>query len=142
MNLFVLLAVAWAGDDKAQWLPTTTLLLGSVVVEAEVADDPSERELGLMYRESMPDDRGMLFVYPSARPRSFWMRNTPLPLSIAFIDAKGVVVSVSDMEPFSTSPVPSGKPAMYALEVNQGWFATHAVAVGTPVTGLPGPCPE
>jgi uncharacterized membrane protein (UPF0127 family) len=81
----------------------------------------------------------MVFVYPSEGRRAFWMKNTPLPLSIAFIDAQGRIVRIADMEPHDLTPVPSGRPAMYALEMPRGWFALRSVAVGDQVGGLPGP---
>jgi uncharacterized membrane protein (UPF0127 family) len=119
-------------------LPTTSLLVGGKLVIAEVADDDGERQRGLMMRTALPAGTGMLFVYPEARPRSFWMRDTLLPLSIAYIDEDGRVVSVRDMQPRDESGVPSGAPAQYALEVPLGWFTENGVGVGTQVEGLPG----
>ena len=127
-----------AGGGQAP-LPTVTLQVGATPVTAEVADAPDERELGLMFREQLEPNSGMLFVYPTERPRSFWMKNTPLPLTIAYLSASGTVVSLKDMEPLTTRPVLSGKGAMYALEMEQGWFAAHGVKVGDTITGLPGP---
>lgn len=118
-------------------LPTVTLQVGAKAVVAEVADSPEEREAGLMFRTKLPADQGMLFVYPDSAPRSFWMKNTVLPLSIAYIDAAGTIVRISDMTPLNLSPVPSGKPAMYCLEMSQGWFAAHHVAEGQVLRGLP-----
>ena len=123
-------------------LPTVTLQVGATPVAAEVADSPEERELGLMFRERLAPDSGMLFVYPTERPRSFWMKNTPLPLTIAYLSAGGQVVSLKDMEPLTTRPVLSGKGAMYALEMEQGWFDAHGVKVGDTISGLPGPAPR
>lgn len=117
--------------------PTIPVQVEGQTLSVEVADDPTERQVGLMYRDSLGADRGMLFVYPDAQPRSFWMKDTRVPLSIAYLDASGVVVHVADMTPLVTTPVPSGSPAMYALEVNQGWFAAHSVTIGSKVTGLP-----
>lgn len=129
-----------AGESQGQPpLPTVALQVGATAVTAEVADDPSEREMGLMFRESLETDSGMLFVYPTERPRSFWMKNTPLPLTIAYLSASGRVVSMRDMTPHSTKPVLSRHGAMYALEMEQGWFAAHGVKVGDKVAGLPGP---
>ena len=107
------------------------------VVHMELADSPELRERGLMFRESLGVDAGMLFVYPAPAPRRFWMKDTPLPLDIAFADARGGIVSVATMKPLDLTPVPSGKPAMYALEMAAGWFAEHGVAEGDTVTGLP-----
>jgi uncharacterized membrane protein (UPF0127 family) len=95
-----------------------------------------------MNRPTLAPDAGMLFVYPDERPRSFWMKDTSLPLSIAYLDAQGRIVRIADLTPFDTSPVPSGRPAMYALEVNKGWFTRHGVDVGTAVKGVPPPAPQ
>ena len=113
------------------------LTLGGTQVNTEVADTPNERALGLMGRVSLMPDSGMLFVYPNEQPRSFWMKNTPLPLSIAFIDASGRIVHMADMTPLNEDPVPSVHPAMYALEMTQGWFGEHGVMIGQTVAGLP-----
>jgi uncharacterized protein len=129
---------AWGGPPAASTPPSGLALeIGDVTVDAEIADDSAERSHGLMERTSLPLDHGMLFVYPDERPRTFWMKNTPLPLSIAFMDAQGRIVRIADMEPYDLQPVPSGRPAMYALEMTKGWFALHAVQVGVAVRGLP-----
>ncbi|MEL6344430.1 MAG: DUF192 domain-containing protein [Myxococcota bacterium] len=120
-------------------LPTIPLQVGGTTVTAEVADTDRLRARGLMARPALRPDHGMLFVYPESRPRSFWMHNTPLPLSIAYIDENGVIVRIADMEPFDKTTVPSEKPAMYALEMAQGWFATRHIEEGQRVNGLPGP---
>lgn len=142
MRSALLLALLACGESEAGGaaqppLPTVSLTVGDVTVVAEVADEPDERAAGLMYRESLDDDHGMIFVYPDERPRSFWMKNTPLPLSIAYLSAAGRVVSIKDMEPLSTRPVLSDYGAQYALEMERGWFARHGVTAGAKVTGLP-----
>lgn len=121
----------------AAGVATIPLTIEGVALTAEIADEPVERQVGLMYRDDLPAERGMLFVYPDAQPRSFWMKDTRVPLSIAYLDANGVVVHLADMTPLVTTPIPSGTPAMYALEMNQGWFAAHSVTIGSKVTGLP-----
>lgn len=123
-------------------LPAITLQVGDQSLRAEVADDPDERAQGLMFRESLGGDRGMLFVYPDVRVRSFWMENTTVPLSIAFIDDHGVIFRIRDMVPLDRDHTPSGLPARYALEVNRGWFDEHGIAEGAQVEGLPGPSKE
>jgi uncharacterized membrane protein (UPF0127 family) len=123
-------------------LPTVTLTVAGRPVLAEVADDDTERTAGMMFRTTMAPGTGMLFVYPEARPRSFWMKNTLLPLSIAYLSETGRVVALADMAPQDTRGVPSGAPAMYALEVPQGWFSALGVRVGDQVTGLPAPPPR
>jgi len=116
-----------------------TLVIGGVNVTAEVADTPPERAQGLMGRTALLKDAGMLFIYPDEATRSFWMKNTPLPLSIAFIDKQGRVVHMTDLIPLETTPKLSEIPAMYALEMTRGWFESHNVQVGQPIAGLPGP---
>ncbi len=131
--MIVLLTLACAHSG----LTTTTVKVGPRPVTVEVADDESERAVGLMYRTSMDADRGMLFVYPEALERRFWMKNTRIPLSIAFIGSDGVIVSIKDLKPMDTNQTPSGAPAQYALEMNLGWFSEHGVVPGDVVTGLP-----
>ena len=122
-------------------LPTVAVGVGAASLTVEVADEEAERSVGLMYRDRLSRDAGMLFVYPDALERRFWMKNTRIPLSIAFIDADGRIVSIADMMPMDTNTTPSGAPAQYALEMNIGWFARHGVRVGDPITGLPAPAP-
>lgn len=136
LSLFVLAACATSA------MPTTTIGVGSHRMQVEVAATLKDREQGLMHRESMPADQGMLFIYKDEKPRSFWMKNTPLPLSIAFASRDGTIVKIKDMVPFSTKPVKSLYPALYALEVNQGWFAENGVGVGDSLTDLPPPSAE
>lgn len=130
--MILLLACAHTSD-------LVTLDLGSAQAHVEIADSPTERAHGLMGRKTLDADHGMLFVYPSAEPHFFWMKDTPLPLSIAFLDAQGTIIRLADMQPFDTHTTPSGGPAQYALEMEQGWFAAHGVAEGLRVGGLPGP---
>ncbi len=103
-----------------------------VEVQAEIADDNAERQRGLMERTELAEDAGMLFVFDREQPRSFWMRNTLIPLSIAYISADGRIVDIQDMEPLDDEPpsYASAEPAKYALEVNQGFFAERGVEVG------------
>lgn len=119
--------------------PMMMIEVGGHTMRVEVADDGARRAQGLMNRDSLPADEGMLFVYPVVEPRSFWMKNTRIPLSIAYIDQGGRIVAIKDLQPMSTRSVPSGAPALYALEVNQGWFAKKGVLPGAVVTGLPEP---
>lgn len=126
-----------ACGPKAQHLAPMPLVVDGVPVSAEVADSEAERELGLMYRGPLDDNAGMLFVYPDEELRAFWMKNTKIPLSIAYINAQGRVVHTAEMVALDESSVPSRYPAMYALEMEKGWFLAHAVAPGDRVTGLP-----
>lgn len=122
--------------------PTIPVAIGHRVLQVEVADDEQERARGLMYRDALAAGHGMVFVYPDERERGFWMRNTRVPLSIAFMDAQGRIVRLADMQPFDETTTRSLAPALYALEVPQGWFAEQGVAIGDRVEGLPGPSRE
>lgn len=104
-------------------LPTTRIKAGMFVITAEVAKEPSQRAMGLMWREKMPADHGMLFVFDRADGHCFWMRNTPLPLTIAWIADDGTIVSLADMQPKTEQSHCPLAPARFALEMNQGWFA-------------------
>ncbi len=104
-----------------------------IEIEVEIADDDAERSQGLMFRESLGEDCGMVFVFDEEQPLSFWMRNTLVPLSIAYIDSDGRIVSIRDMEPLDETSVPSEGPARYALEVNQGFFEENGVEAGDEV---------
>ena len=99
-------------------------------VVAEIAASPEERQQGLMHRESLAQGAGMLFVFEDSQERSFWMANTYVPLDIAYMDEELTIVSILAMTPLDTNLYPSGAPAMYALEVNQGWFAAQGIEVG------------
>jgi uncharacterized membrane protein (UPF0127 family) len=128
--------------EKTPELPTVTIHAScgeEVRVRVEIAANPVRRYIGLRGRESMPEDQGMLFVYPAEAPRTFTMANTPIPLSIAFIDSERRIIDVQDMEPLDDEPpgYVSAEPAQYALEVNQGFFEERGVRVGDRVK-LPG----
>jgi len=120
-------------------LPTTTIRAGDLSITVEVADDAAERERGLMYRDRLGKNDGMLFVYPDAQERNFWMKDTRIPLSIAYLDADGRVIRIADMLPLNLEQVPSGGPAKFALEMNRGWFTTNGVKTGDVVRDLPSP---
>lgn len=135
-------AAAQPADGKPQSLPTIRIQVGAHAVTAEVAATPVQRAIGLMYRFSLPADRGMLFVFATPEPQGFWMRNTYIPLSIAFIAADGTILNVEDMAPHDESRHPSRGPALYALEMRKGWFAERNVGPGTRVTGLPPAAPR
>jgi uncharacterized membrane protein (UPF0127 family) len=130
---------AQPADGKPQSLPISKIQVGAYPVSAEVAQTPDQRALGLMFRFSLPADHGMLFVFPEPQPLGFWMRNTYIPLSIAYIDADGRIVNVADMAPRDESSHPSNGPALYALEMRKGWFADKGLGPGARVTGLPPP---
>jgi uncharacterized protein len=119
-------------------LPAVTLIIRTsageaVEVRAEAADERAEQQTGLMGRTELAPDAGMLFVFGRERDLSFWMRNTLIPLSIAYIAADGRIVDIQNMEPLDETSHPSAEPAKYALEVNQGFFAERGVEVGDTV---------
>ena len=129
--------VAAALPAKAAELPTMTLNIGAHKLTAEVAVTPAQREVGLMNRFSLKPDTGMLFVFERAEPLSFWMRNTYVALSIAFISADGKILNIEDMKPQTDDPHWSQGAALYALEMKKGWFAERGIVAGEPVRGLP-----
>ncbi len=109
---------------------TIPLAIHGYRLEVEVAADPVRRAIGMMGRKELPESQGMLFVFPRATQLSFWMRNTFVPLSIAFLDGEGRVLSMEDMEPLDKSSYSSVRPARYALEVRQGWFKARSIMPG------------
>ena len=118
------------------------VIFGADTVVAEVARSPEERSQGLMYREELAPGTGMLFVFPDEASRGFWMANTYVPLDIAYMDSALRIVDIQQMEPEVTETYDSAAPAMFALEVPQGWFAEHGIGVGAVaevVFGLQGP---
>lgn len=127
--------------ESSELRPLTISASGGeeVKVRVEVADDPDSQAQGLMNRESLGKERGMLFVYDEEKELSFWMRNTLIPLSIAYIDSGGRIVDIQDMKPLDDVPPSyvSAEPAQYALEVNKGFFDERGVEVGDEVE-LPG----
>ena len=131
--------IAFAAPNPARGaggLPAVTLTVNNQKIVAEVASTPQDRATGLMNRFSLQPDHGMLFVFERPEPLSFWMKNTFIPLSIAFLDADGRVLNIDDMAPQTESPHWSQGPALYALEMRKGWFAERGVKVGDRVEGL------
>ena len=120
------LTAAGCGSDDGR----VRLTVGGEQFDVELAVTPEQRRQGLMFRERLGEREGMLFVFDDEQTVSFWMRDTPLPMSIAFIDARGVIVHVADMEPYSEAPVPSRYPVRYALEVNKGALERAGIEVG------------
>ncbi|AHV91084.1 hypothetical protein D554_2657 [Bordetella holmesii 30539] len=126
-----------AAGPKQDTLPTTQLSTGIHVIQAEVADTDAKRRVGLMNRQELPGNSAMLFVFEEPDLQCFWMRNTPLPLSIAFIADDGTISNIEDMAPQTDDPHCSRKPVRYALEMSQGWFAQRGVKAGAKIDGLP-----
>jgi uncharacterized membrane protein (UPF0127 family) len=104
------------------------------VLSVEVADTPEERSVGLMHRESLAEDAGMIFTYTEDNELPFYMRNTLVPLSIAFINADGLIIHIEDMQPLDETLHYSPAPYRYAVEVNQGWYGRNRIGVGDKVT--------
>ena len=126
-----------AQETTADAVPDETAIVGintargeRVEVQVEIADEEDEQKRGLMERTALAEDAGMLFVFPGERPLSFWMKDTLIPLSIAYIDGDGGIVDIQDMAPLDETSHPSAAPAQYALEVNQGFFEERGVQVG------------
>jgi uncharacterized membrane protein (UPF0127 family) len=139
-TLFALLgalATAPAAAQQPQQLPMVALNAGMHIVQAQVAASPDERQVGLMYRRDMPSNEGMLFVFEDASRQCFWMRNTLLPLSIAFVADDGTIVNLADMKPMTEDSHCSSKPVRYALEMNAGWFAKRGIGPGFKLGGAP-----
>ncbi|MBY4897287.1 DUF192 domain-containing protein [Cupriavidus sp. AU9028] len=118
-------------------LPVVTLSAGLYAIRAEVAADPASRQQGLMYRKSMAANSGMLFVFEQKAGHCFWMKNTELPLSIAFLADDGTIVNIEDMKPQSEDNVCPKAAVRYALEMNRGWFAQKGIGAGARIGGLP-----
>jgi len=136
--LFVaaVLASAARAAGGPRELPTVPLAINGNKLVAEVATSTETRATGLMNRFSLKPDHGMLFVFRAPEPLSFWMKNTFVALSIAYIDARGRIIDIEDMAPQTETLHPSSAPALYALEMKKGWFKERGIAVGATVDGL------
>lgn len=140
-GLVVLLAAFFALPELSvaqvnKELPIVELTIRNARLKAEIAADANTRTVGLMNRFSLKPDHGMLFVFAQSEPLAFWMKNTFVPLSIAYIDSKGVIVNIMDMKPQDESTHPSAGSAMFALEMKQGWFKERGIVAGDKVNGL------
>lgn len=133
----LLAATTFAAGALAQaQMPVTELTAGFHRIEAEVAATAENRQVGLMNRKAMPAQRGMVFVFTHENTHCMWMRNTYIPLSVAFIDADGVIINIEDMQPQTEANHCAKRPARYALEMNQGWFAQRGIKPGAKLGGL------
>lgn len=135
--LMLLLTPALAQDAPQLDLPRTTLKAGMHLVQAQVASTPQQRAVGLMHRADMPANEGMLFVFEQPAVQCFWMKNTLLPLTAAFVQDDGTVVNLADMQPQSLDSHCSAKPVRYVLEMHQGWFAKRRIQKGFRLIGPP-----
>ena len=135
--LLAVIACLALGTVHAAELPTATLTIGTHKLTAEIATTPDQRSVGLMNRFSLKPDHGMLFIFEKNEPLAFWMRNTYIPLSIAFIAPDGRIVNIEDMKPQTDESHWSKGPALYALEMKKGWFAERGIGPGAIVKGIP-----
>lgn len=131
-----MLMLLLAQGAQAQGMPRMELSAGMYRIDAEVANSAERREHGLMYRRTMPPEQGMLFVFDELGPHCMWMKNTPLPLSVAFLDDQGRILNVEDMAPQTEDSHCAVRPARYALEMNLGWFRQKGLKAGSRVMGL------
>lgn len=128
--VFLLLTTGCSPRGSGSGLPTVEMPIGSQTYTLEVANTDTTRERGLMERDSMPADHGMIFVFPEADELSFWMMNTRIPLEILYLDEGGQVVSIHEMKPYDRRSIPSARPAKYAIELNLGQVKKAGVKVG------------
>lgn len=124
------LCLLWVSTVSSQGLIKIPIYIKNREIQVEVARKEGERTQGLMGRTSLGKDEGMLFIFDDEGYHGFWMKNTLLPLSIAFMDRKGEIVWITDMKPLTLSTHNPPKPILYALEMNQSWFATNGIKVG------------
>lgn len=134
-GLFAGLALS-ATAQAQNAMPVMELSAGFHRIEAEVAATDQNRQLGLMNRKAMPTQRGMLFVFTQDNTHCMWMRNTLLPLSVAFMDGDGKIINIEDMQPQTEDNHCARRPARYALEMNLGWFAQRGIKPGVKLGGL------
>ena len=130
-------ATAAVAQDAAQSLPSIRLSAGIHVIEAQLARTPQQREIGLMFKKSMGPNQGMLFAFEQPSQQCFWMKNTLLPLAIAFVGDDGAIVNIDSMKPQTLDSHCSTAPVRFVLEMNEGWFVKHGIKAGQKLSGLP-----
>jgi uncharacterized membrane protein (UPF0127 family) len=129
---------AQSTDGQAQMkLPRVTLHAGMHQIDAQLAQTPEQRQIGLMYRKEMPRHEGMLFIFEQPGQQCFWMKNTRLPLTAAFVADDGTLVNLADMKPMTEDAHCSKRPVRFVLEMNQGWFASKNLKAGDKISGPP-----
>jgi uncharacterized membrane protein (UPF0127 family) len=133
------LSFAALGASADTTFRTAQLKIANHPLKVEVAASEPERMQGLMYREALGKDDGMLFIFDELGYHSMWMKNTPLPLSVAFVDDDGKILNILDMKPHTLDSHTAAGPARYAIETHKGWFAAKKIKAGDQVTGLPKP---
>jgi uncharacterized membrane protein (UPF0127 family) len=138
LRLLLAVALLWAfAADADTAMKRTELRIGKHALRVEVAVTDEQRNRGLMFREKMAKNDGMLILFDEPAYHAMWMMNTYIPLSVAFVDKQGVILNIEDMEPRTTDPHAAAGPAVYAIETNKGWFAERNIKPGDKVTGLP-----
>jgi len=120
----------------AQTLPVVQLSAGMHLIRAEVAADMATRSRGLMFRKSLAQNAGMVFVFDEASQHCMWMKNTLIPLSVAFLDDNGTIINIENMAPQTEDTHCAARPARYALEMDRGWFAARGIKPGTKLGGM------
>ena len=130
-------SVTVAAQEVPQRLPAITLNAGMHIIQAEFAQTPDQRSIGLMYRKTMGTGEGMLFAFEQPATQCFWMKNTMLPLDIAFVAADGTVVNIDAMKPQTLESHCSTQPVPFVLEMNAGWFAKRGIKAGFKLKGAP-----
>ena len=140
-RLLGVLALTWLSFNAVSQtgpqlnLPRTQLLAGMHRLDVQLAQTPEQRQIGLMWRKDMPQHEGMLFVFEQATTQCFWMRNTLIPLTAAFVEDDGTIVNLADMQPQKDDSHCSSKPVRFVLEMNQGWFAKRQIKAGYKLGG-------
>ncbi|MBK6592836.1 MAG: DUF192 domain-containing protein [Burkholderiales bacterium] len=129
--------VAQAQDQAQTQLPRTTLSVGIHQIDTQLATTQEQHATGLMHRQEMPQHEGMLFIFENSTRQCFWMKNTLLPLTAAFVADDGTIVNLVDMKPKSLDSHCSAKPVRFVLEMNQGWFAKKGIKPGSKISGRP-----
>jgi uncharacterized membrane protein (UPF0127 family) len=136
LAIALLAAAAFAQEPQTN-LPRVKLTAGMHIIDAQVAATPEQRMTGLMHRQEMPQHEGMLFVFDYSAQQCFWMKNTLLPLSVAFVADDGTIANIDEMQPQTLDSHCSTKPVRYVLEMNKGWFAKKGIKAGQKLAGLP-----
>ncbi len=134
--LSTLALTATAQDTPQTTLPRIKLQAGMYQIDTQVAQTEAQRQIGLMFRQEMPQHEGMLFVFEQPATQCFWMKNTLLPLTAAFVADDGTIVNLVDMKPQTTDSHCSAKPVRFVLEMNQGWFAKKGFKAGSRLSGV------
>ena len=142
LRSFLFFAAIFGGTCQAQGkpqldLPRVKISAGMHLINAQVAATPEQRATGLMFRQEMPQGEGMLFIFEEATPQCFWMKNTLLPLTAAFVADDGTIINLANMKPQTTDSHCSAKPVRYVLEMNLGWFEKKGLKAGAKLGGPP-----